>query len=1010
MVAGFNEANSVQAPILDLLRAGGWTYVPGDQLDRSEEQPLIELDVLAALVRLNPVVAEDRSRADEVLARLRMLTLTAGEDGLVPANRTFLEWLKGRQSHQFTGTAHDVPIQLIDFSTPKNNNLVVSDEVTFGAPGNRARFDIVLWVNGFPLVVGEVKTAVDQRVSWVKGAKEISEVYEIRQPQIFVPNVLSFASEGREFFYGPVGAAVSDWEAWGSTSDPRSLTGWKRVQRCVETLLTPRTVLDMLHDFTVYETAIDPVGNPQLVKIIARYPQYEAVHLIAERARDGVRRRGLVHHTQGSGKTLAMVFAAAKMLTDPKLTNPTIIMIADRLQLVRQTYDQFRTTSMPRLESPATAAGLRSLLGRRDKRGLIFTTVHKFAGAGVLNGRDNIIVLIDEAHRSQEKQLGGQMRQALPNARFFGFTGTPIADLDRNTFALYGDPDDPGQVLHRYDSDRSITDGMTVPIHVNPRLVEFQLDKQRLDEAFTELAATEGLAEDEAEFLAKKVSRTSTFFANPERIEKVCADIVEHFYATINPLGMKAQIVVVDRDLCVKYATEINRLLALRYDVGHPLDECAIVMSVQSKDDEDWRKYALSEAEEEKLLDRFRAFGDPMKFLIVTSKLGIGFNAPIEGVMYLDKPLKLHTLFQTITRANRPWKNPQTGQEKRYGLICDYIGLGDGFAHAMAPANPQAARREIELDGLIDQFAFEIAEALDRFAGIDRTIVGAQTLQDAHQRIPDSASRDRFAARFQMLQGIWEMCFPDARLEEHRVDYRFLSQVYASVMPTNAANELLWHRLGAKTLDLVHSHIGEVTVRGSGRQAIIADADTIRTLIEEGLIPQNDTEVTRKTAGEVIDDIAGRIRRRLAGPNGDHEVYRSLSERLDRLRERVLTQARDSIEYLRELFTLAKDVTSAEQAEDTTGKNGLDLLPDPHVGALTQIFNEYAPKDTPVIIGRVVADIDTIVKEIRYDGWSHTQNGDRLVRISIRKVLQKYYLPASGELFDHAHAYIAEHY
>jgi type I site-specific deoxyribonuclease, HsdR family len=1008
-MARFNEANSVQEPILALLRAGGWTYVPGERLNRSEEQPLVESEVVAVLARLNPLVAENPSRADEVLARLRMLTLTAAEDGLVAANRAFMEWLKGRQSHQFTGTAQDVPVRLIDFDAPKNNSLVVSDEVTFGVPGRRARFDIVLWVNGFPLVVGEVKTAVDQRISWVKGAKEISEVYEVRQPQFFVPNVLSFASEGREFFYGPVGTPIEDWETWGSTHDAPTLSGWKRVKRCVETLLSPRTVLDMLHDFTVYENSADPVGAPRLVKIIARYPQYESVNLIAARARDGVKRRGLVHHTQGSGKTLAMVFAAAKLLADPVLTNPTIIMIADRVQLVRQTYDQFRTASMPRLETPATAAQLRALLAR-DQRGLIFTTVHKFAGAGVLNERDNIIVLIDEAHRSQEKQLGEHMRRALPNARFFGFTGTPIADLDRNTFALYGDPDDPDRTLHTYNSDRSIADGMTVPIHVNPRLVEFQLDKQGLDEAFAEMSQSEGLTEDEAEFLTRKVSRVSTFFANPERIEKVCADIIDHFYATIDPLGMKAQVVVADRDLCVKYDTELKRQLARRYDQGHPLDECAVVMSVQSKDTEDWQKYALTEAEEERLLDRFRAFGDPMKFLIVTSKLGTGFNAPIEGVMYLDKPLKLHTLFQTITRTNRNWKNPETGQEKRYGLICDYVGLGDGFARAMAPANPEAARRQIELDGLIDQFTLEIADVLDRFAGIDRTTITAQTLQDAHERIPDGGSRDRFAARFQMLQGIWEMCTPDTRLEEHRVDYRFLSQIYASVMPTNSANELLWHRLGAKTLDLVHSHIGEVSVQGSRKQAVIADVGTIQALIDEGLIDPEDTQVRTKTAEDVIDSIAERIRRRLAGANGDHEVYRSLSERLERLRERTLTQARDSIEYLRELFVLAKDVTTAEQAEDAAGREGLDLLPDPHVGALTQIFNEYAPKDTPIIVGRVVADIDAIVKEVRYDGWSATQKGDRIVRISIRKVLQKYHLPATGDLFDHAYAYIAEHY
>lgn len=323
-------------------------------------------------------------------------------------------------------------------------------------------------------------------------------------------------------------------------------------------------MLDLLADFTLFEHAGDNAGGG-LRKLLARYTQYEAVQLIVARAKDPARRRGLIHHTQGSGKTLAMVFAAAKLLREPAMRNPTVLLVADRVQLVRQMWDQFRTAGMPRLDVPETAGELRDALGPRDQRGLIFTTVHKFRDAPLLNERDNIVVMVDEAHRTQEGNLRLTMRAALPNATLIAFTGTPIAELGRNTFATFGDEGDPGRTLHAYGTDQSIADGTTVPIHVSPRKVEFALDKDALDEAFAQMTADEGLDDDEAETLARRASRVSTFFANPERIRRVCADIVEHFYATVDPLGMKAQVVVYDRAACVAYHHEISRLLAQRH-------------------------------------------------------------------------------------------------------------------------------------------------------------------------------------------------------------------------------------------------------------------------------------------------------------------------------------------------------------------------------------------------------------------------------------------------------------
>ncbi|EMY34067.1 HsdR family type I site-specific deoxyribonuclease [Arthrobacter crystallopoietes BAB-32] len=1010
-MAGFNEANTVQQPILDLLVAAGWKHVPGNQLARRTEDVLIESDLTDALAKLNPAVAEDSTRAKEILGPLRAMMLSAREDGLVVTNQRFLEWLRGQKTHRFQGREGYDPVTLIDFTYPAANTLVVSDEVTMGTPGHQARFDLVLWVNGIPLVVIETKTRLQARVTWLNAANEIHTVYEPGWPEFFVPNAFSVATDGKELRYGGVGTDIEHWGVWGCTTEEIKPNGWPRVQRSVELLLDPAMVLSIVADFTAFELKGRHSGAPRLLKIVPRYPQVEAVEAIHARALHGTKRQGLIHHTQGSGKTIAMLFAAVKLVNEPRLQNPSVILIADRIQLVSQMYRQFLRAGMPSLQTPASAPELRSML-LKDQRGVIFTTVHKFKDAGVLNERDNIIVLIDEAHRTQEGQLGKHLRRAFPNARFFGFTGTPIADADRNTFELFGDPDDPNHAMNTYDSDRSIADKTTVPMHVAPRLVQFHIRRDDLDKAFDELAQEEGLTEEEQDFVASKATHTRTFFANPERVQKVCADIIEHFYSTIDPLGMKAQIVVFDRGLCVAYHEELTRQLSARAGTDATPDEAAVIMSVNSKDDPSWQQFRITDEREEDLLNRFRELGDPLKFLIVTSKLGIGFDAPIEGVMYLDKPMKMHTLYQTITRTNRNWKNSVTGQEKKHGLIVDYVGLGDGFARAMKPANPEHARKELEVDSLITQFEVELANTLDRFAGIDRTSSSFDALQAAHERIPDDNAQERFAAQFGMLQGIWEAVWPDERLEDHQADYKWLSKVYASVLPTDTRRDLLWERIGAKTLELVHGHIGDVKVKDTGVDVVIADEGTIKRLIEAGVIDpeEGSGEDTVITASEVVDNIANRLRRRLEGANGGHAVYKSLSERLERLRERQFAKAQESVSYLQEILSVATDMAAAEKAEDTGGKAALDLLPDSNIGALTQIFREYKPDNTPVILEKVVRDIDAIVKEVRWDGWASMEHGDMEVRRAVLKVLRHYRLPLQGELFERAYDYVSTHY
>lgn len=1008
-----NETTTTQAFVLDHLKAQGWQHVPGSQLERAHEDVFLETHLMEALKALNTSVQEDPDRAQQVLIHLRTLALSAVEDGLVETNQRFTTWLRGLHTHDFTGHNRSEPVHLIDFHDLTRNTYIVSDEVTFGAGTHKSRFDIVLWVNGIPVAVGETKDASTQGVSWFHAAKDIHDTYEVAHKPFFAPNILSFATEGKELRYAGVRTPLQHWQSWDvSAADPGQY-GWDRVGRSIDTLLSKGTLLEMLSGFSAFETTQTASGAPVLTKVLARYPQYEAVNLILDRVRSGERNRGLIHHTQGSGKTLAMTFAAAQLMREEDLKNPTVILVADRVQLVDQTYAQFRSTGMPRLSTPSSAAGLRALL-TNDRRGIIFTTVHKFAGAGLLSDRDNIIVLVDEAHRTQEGGLGQAMRTALPNAKFFGLTGTPIATLDKNTYDLFGHPDDPNHTLHSYTSDRSIADGMTVPIHVAARLVEFQLDKEALDEAFDAMLDEEDLSTLEREYLTRKLGRVSTFFANPERIAKVCTDLVNHFYATVDPLGMKAQVVVADRALCVKYADHLRTLLKKRAgEMGEEPDEVAVVMSVAPKDPEEFLPYKMTDDEENRLLDRFRAHSDPLKFLVVTSKLGTGFDAPIEGVMYLDKPLKLHTLFQTITRTNRTWNNPQTGQAKTHGLVVDYVGLGDGYARAMVPADPEAQRRHIELDGLIDTFEAELPPVLDLFNGIDRTKPGYEVLQAANERLPNAAARDRFAVRFGLLEGIWETAWPHDRLGVHRNDYEFLAKVYENIKPPVAELDLLWHRLGAKTLAMVHSHIGPVTVTGSTKEAVVADAGTIAKLLDDPEFALIKRDVEDKTAQQVLDSITKRLQARIDGKTGDHDVWKSLAERLDNLRERAIGQAQVALDWLRELLVAARDLALAERVEDERGRPGLDALPpltDPHVGALTQIFVEYAPQDTPVLIGRIVEQVDAIARQVCHPGWVSKPASIRDVRIALRKTLKQNGLEHDGDLFDRAYAYIEQHY
>lgn len=965
----FNESNTVEAFIRDLLKSIGWTIVDRDTLPRQQQDVLVESHVREALVRLNPTIAERPERADEVLYRLRAAIMTVRDTGLVKANEEFAAWLLGERSMPFGENGEHVTIRLIDFDTLKNNRFVVTQQFTFRAGKTEKRADIVLLVNGMPLVIIEAKTPVRSSESWLDGALQINEDYEKNVPELFVPNVFSVATEGKEYRYGSARMPVEMWGPW-RLEDDDTLPSMEQVEKAVTSMLRPGMVLDLLSSFTAYATH----KGKQRIKIIARYQQVDGVNKIVDRVIAGKPRKGLIWHFQGSGKSLLMLFAARKLRLHPALKNPTVLVVVDRIDLDSQISGTFYAADMANLVRTESRKELEDLLAK-DARKVIITTIHKFAEAdGVLNKRDNIIVMVDEAHRTQEGDLGRKMRDALPKAFLFGLTGTPINRADRNTFYAFGADEDENGYMSRYGLDDSLRDGATKPLHFEPRLVNLHIDQKAIEEAYKELTA--GLTDDDRDKLGKAAAKMAVLVKAPARIAAICGDIAQHFQEKVAPNGFGAQVVTFDRESCVLYKKELDKHL--------PPEVSDIVMSVNSGETE-YEAYKRDRDAEEKLLDRFRDPKDPLKILIVTSKLLTGFDAPILQTMYLDKPLRDHTLLQAICRVNRPYS-----EEKTHGLIVDYLGIFDDVAQALQFDEKGVRKAVSNIAELVGKLPAAMQKCLAYFAGCDRTLQGYEGLIAAQECLPNNSARDAFAADFSILAKIWEAVSPDPVLTQYEKDFRWLVQVYESLKPSTGTGRLLWHRLGAKTIELIHQNVHVDAVRDD-LDTLVLDADLLQAVLGDP-----DPE---KKGREISIKLTARLRKHAGNPK-----YKALAERLEDLKNRHEQGLLVSIDFLKALLDLAKDVVRLER--ETPAAEEVDR----GKAALTQLFEEAKNGSTPVMVKRVVDDIDEIVRAVRFDGWQNTHAGEREVKIALRKTLFKYKLHQDNGLFERAYGYIKEYY
>ena len=990
----FNESNTVEAYVRDLLagrvkaaptktvqeplasygpspKGIGWRYAAPVEVPRQNQEVLIESWLRDALIHLNPDIAAQPDRADEVLYKLRAIVLSVRSDGLIRANEEMTAWMRGERSMPFGQNNEHVPVRLIDLDDLKQNQYIVTQQFTYRAGPMERRADMVLLVNGLPLVLIEAKTPTRSAVSWVDGAVQVHDDYEKYVPELFVCNVFSVATEGKEYHYGSLGLPVKDWGPWnldtgGGDSQRHPLHGLKLA---AESMLRPHVVLDILASFTLFATD----RKQRRIKIICRYQQYEGANKIVERVLAGYPKKGLIWHFQGSGKSLLMVFAAQKLRLHPRLKNPTVLIVVDRIDLDTQITGTFTGADIPNLEKAETRDKLQQLLAQ-DVRKIIITTIFKFGEAdGALNERSNIIALVDEAHRTQEGDLGRKMRDALPNAFLFGLTGTPINRFDKNTFYAFGADEDAKGYMSRYGFEESIRDGATLKLHFEPRLVELHIDKAAIDATFKEM--TGGLSDLDKDNLGKTAAKMAVLIKTPERIRHVCEDIVQHFQKKVEPNGFKGQIVTFDRESCLLYKTELDKLL--------PPEASEVVMTVNANEPQ-YKRFSRGRDEEERLLDRFRDASDPLKLLIVTSKLLTGFDAPILQAMYLDKPLRDHTLLQAICRVNRTYS-----EQKTHGLIVDYLGIFDDVAKALEFDEKGITAVVSNIQELKNRLPEAMQKCLVFFAGVDRTLEGYEGLIAAQQCLPNNTVRDNFAGGYSVLGKLWEAISPDPILGQYETDYKWLSQVYQSVQPSSGHGKLVWHSLGAKTIELIHQNVHVDAVRDD-LDTLVLDADLLEAVL---------SNPDPKKAREIEIKVARRLRKHLGNPK-----FKALSERLDALRDRFESGVLNSVEFLKQLLQIAKEVLQAEKEIPTAEDE------DRGKAALTELFTEVKTAETPIMVERVVTDIDEIVRIVRFPGWQDSLAGEREIKKALRKALFKYKLHTDEELFEKAYSYIRQYY
>jgi type I restriction enzyme R subunit len=723
-------------------------------------------------------------------------------------------------------------VRLVDYDHPDNNILHVTTEWAHRSTVFRNRADVIFLINGIPVACAETKGAGKPNGLGI-GVQQIRR-YHSETPEMLTSAQVFEVTQLLDFLYGVT---------WNT--DRKALFNWRDehpgdYEAKVKAFFDPQRFLRVLRDYIVFVTE-----NDQLGKKILRQHQTRAVEKVIRRIHDPAKRRGLVWHTQGSGKTLTMITIASKMLREAEDEKPTVLMLVDRNELEAQLDRNLEACGVGTVKVARSKKDLRRLLGS-DYRGLVVSMIHKFDGVPPnLNTRSNVVALVDEAHRTTSGDLGNFLMAALPNATYIGFTGTPIDRISKGqgTFKVFGCEDETGY-LDKYSIAESIEDETTVRLHYAHGPSELFADRGLLEKEFWGLTETEGISDpEELDAILDRAVELKEMMKSPQRVDRIAQLVSEHLTENVEPMGFKAFVVAVDLEACALYKQALDRYL--------PADYSEVVYSSVHNDEGIVKQYQIGEEREKEVRRHFIAGDRLPKVLIVTQKLLTGFDAPILYAMYLDKPMRDHVLLQTIARVNRPYED-ELGTVKPCGLVFDFVGIFEHLERALAFDSDVVTSVIKNLDVLRDLFERKMQEADERYLPLARA-TGDKGKESAVLAFEDKDEREAFYQFFRQLQSLYDILTPDALLRPYVADFRALAALYGLVRQNYDRGAYVDIELTRKTKELLRKHTEGLNFELPGAVHELGP-DEIRRLRDSGESPTTKVlNLNKVLAGQVED-------------------------------------------------------------------------------------------------------------------------------------------------------------
>jgi type I restriction enzyme R subunit len=975
--------------------ANGGAIAPGEKLAErgSYDQVVLERRLRDAVKRLNPnVSAEARNEAVRKVLHTEHPALVANNRAF---HRMFVDGVTVEYQRRDGRIAGSL-VRLVDLDAPSNNDWLAVNQFTVVDGQNNRRPDVVIFVNGLPLGVVELKNPADEDATVWKAFQQLQN-YKKQIPALFTYNEALVASDGLEARIGSLTADKERFMPWRTIEgqEPAS-AGLLQLEVLIRGVFDRRRFLDLIR----YGVVFDRDARDNVIKILAGYHQFHATNAAvaatveATRPR-GDRRCGVVWHTQGSGKSLTMVFFAGRIILHPAMENPTIVVITDRNDLDGQLFDTFARCSEAIRQDPVQAdsrADLRKLLAV-SSGGVVFTTIQKFLPEEkgdrypLLSDRRNIVAITDEAHRSQYDFIDGfarHMRDALPNASFIGFTGTPIELTDKNTRAVFGD------YISVYDIQRAVEDGATVPIYYESRLAQLELnpaEKPRLDAEFEEVTETE--EKERKEKLKSKWAALEAVVGAEKRIDLIARDLVDHFETRLETMDGKAMVVCMSRRISVELYNAIVKLRPNWHSDADDKGALKVVMTGSASDPEGWQGHIRNKPRRDALAKRFKAAGDPFRIVIVRDMWLTGFDAPSLHTMYLDKPMQGHGLMQAIARVNRVFK------DKPGGLVVDYLGLAEQLKAALAAYTESGGHGQATLDkaqavaAMLEKY--EICVGL--FHGFDWSGWKAAPAQKKLGLLPSAQDhilgledgKSRLMKAVTDLSRAFALAVPDPETIRIRDDVSFFQVVKAAIVKSGAA-------AGKTEEDLDHA-IRQIVSKAISAEGVIdlfsaagLKKPNISILSDEFLaeirgMPQRNlaVELLRKLLN---DELRTRARKNLI-------VSRKFSEMLDAAVRKYRNRAVETAQVIEELIALAKDIRAASKRGEDLNLTGDEIA----------FYDALEVNDSAVaVLGdenlRMIARelVSTLHANTSID-WTFKESVRAKIRVLVKRILRKYGYP-----------------